>query len=85
MCLPENGDTGVVEPAGETGGEAFWYPGGLTIMILRVTLVVASSGESSQYDLTLPPSVPDHEIKKRKRNQRKSFQKNRFLKQSPPT
>lgn len=46
QTLPEKGDTGGVEPAGDTGGEPFWYPGGLTIMILRVTLVT-SSGASS--------------------------------------
>ncbi|KAH1259279.1 hypothetical protein GmHk_03G008790 [Glycine max] len=56
--LPENGEIGGVEPAGETGGDPLWYPGGFTIMILRVTLV-ASSDDSSPYDLTLPPSASD--------------------------
>lgn len=59
--VPENGDTGVVEPAGETGGDPLWYPGGFTIMILRVTLIDSSDG-SSPYDLTLPASDSDQSI-----------------------
>ena len=58
MLLPENGDTGGVDPAGEIGGDPLLplpYPGGFTIIILRVTLV-ASSVESSPYDPTFPPS-----------------------------
>ena len=44
--LPENGDTGGVEPAGEAGADPLlWYPAGFMIMILRVTFI-ASSGES---------------------------------------
>ena len=56
--LPEKGDTGGVEPAGEAGADplGLWLPpGGFTIMILRVTLT-ASSGKSSPYDFTLPLS-----------------------------
>ena len=54
--VPENGDTGVVEPAGEARGDPLSYPGGFTIMMLRVTLVVCSD-DSSPYDLTLPASI----------------------------
>ena len=53
--LPEKGDTGGVDPAGDTGGDPFWNPGGFIIIILRVTLI-ASSDESSLYDLPFPPS-----------------------------
>ena len=58
LLPPENGDTGGVDPAGEIGGDPLLplpYPGGFTIIILRVTLV-ASSVESSPYDPTFPPS-----------------------------
>lgn len=44
--LPEKGETGGVDPAGETGGDPLIYPGGFTIIILLVTLV-GSSEESS--------------------------------------
>lgn len=59
--VPENGDTGVVEPAGEARGDPLSYPGGFTIMMLRVTLVVCSD-DSSPYDLTLPASISDQSI-----------------------
>lgn len=51
--LPPKGDTGGVLPAGETGGESFWLAsGGLTIIMLLVTLV-ESSAASSPIDRTL--------------------------------
>lgn len=41
--LPK-GDTGGVLPAGETGGESFWLAsGGLTIIMLLVTLAESSA------------------------------------------
>lgn len=58
ISLPEKGETGGVDPAGETGGDPFWYPGGFIIMMLRVTLI-ASSVDSSPNDLIFPPSDSD--------------------------
>lgn len=50
--LPERGDTGGVDPAGDAGGVPFWSPsvGGFNIMILRVTLTGFSVA------LAFPPS-----------------------------
>lgn len=56
--LPGKGDTGGVDPAGEAGGvvdEPLVYPGGLTIMILRVTLFSSTVVASSLCDLITPP------------------------------
>jgi len=56
--LPGKGDTGGVDPAGEAGGvvdEPLVYPGGLTIMILRVTLFSSTVVASSLCDLVTPP------------------------------
>lgn len=59
LCnLPEKGDAGELDPAGEMGGELYWKPGGFTIIILRVILI-GDSEESSPYDLALPPSSSD--------------------------
>lgn len=56
--LPEKGETGGVDPAGEIGGDPFWYEDGFIIMMLRVTLFVSSEG-ASPYDLASPPSDSD--------------------------
>jgi hypothetical protein len=61
--LPEKGDTGGVDPAGETGGDPFWFPGGFIIMMLRVILF-ASEDESPPYDLAFPPSDSDQDQSK---------------------
>lgn len=59
LCyLPEKGDAGELDPAGEIGGEPDWYPGGLSIMILLVILT-DDCEDSSPYDLALPPSSSD--------------------------
>lgn len=60
--LPAKGDTGGVEPAGETGGESFWLScGGFTIIMLLVTLT-ASSAASSPNDLRILLAPSDSAI-----------------------
>lgn len=76
IVLPEKGDTGGVEPAGDAGGVAeeplFWYPGGLTIMILLVTFFVSSVVASPPYDLIALPPLPSDSIHNKKRLLKKS-------------
>lgn len=61
-----------MDPAGETGGVPDWFPGGFTIVMLRVTLIAAASSDGvasgSPYAFILPPpsdSLPefDRELK----------------------
>lgn len=48
-----------MDPAGETGGVVELYPGGFTIMMLRVTLT-CSSDDSSPKDRVAP--VPSDSV-----------------------
>lgn len=68
--VPEKGDLGGVDPAGEEGGVAPLpgdaHPGGLFIIMLLVTRIGASSAGPSPAAALAPPSLGDFDSSARR-------------------